>query len=276
MPEFELPLFLYGLAVGLAAGLLGGLMAGLAGVGGGLIYVPVFYALMPANNDNIDSMGTYIFASFIAIIITGFFSTRSHWRLGHVDQATLYRLLPGLIVGAGIGLWSTLHIPGSWVLLTLAALNAWVAFDYNRTLQVHTAHQQQLQILYSGPIGFLSGALGIGGGTMLVPLLRRYLILRQAVGTSACCGLIMTLAACVINLSMESRWYGMLMLQWVFLLSAWLGIMLILPRSIHWAARLHEHMAESTLHLILKSIFGALSISLLIAAMSARIIHESL
>ncbi len=263
MPELDLSLLLYGLAVGMGAGLLGGLMAGLAGVGGGLVYVPVFYALMPGHN---ETMSTYIFASLVAIVITGFISSRSHWKLGHIDRSSVLILIPGLIIGAGLGLWSTLHIPGFWILLALSILNAWVAFDYSRTLASPSKATNALPLL-SGPIGYISGLLGIGGGTMLVPLLRRSLILRQAVGTSAICGFIMALGAVSVNMSLESNWYDLLSDQWPFLLAAWLGIVIILPHSVAWSARLHETIPEPTLRIILKTMFMMLSAGLLIAAL---------
>jgi len=63
-------LLIYGLLIGIGAGLLGGILAGLAGVGGGLIYVPLFYALMPGGG---EGMSIHIFASLVAVVITGFF-----------------------------------------------------------------------------------------------------------------------------------------------------------------------------------------------------------
>jgi len=103
--EFELTLFIYGLLLGLGAGLIGGILAGLAGIGGGLIYVPLFYAFMPSDS---QSMAVHIFASMVAVVITAFFSSRAHLRLGHVDLSALSHLLPGLVVGAALGLWRTL------------------------------------------------------------------------------------------------------------------------------------------------------------------------
>jgi len=262
MPEIDLSLLMYGLAVGLAAAAIAGTLAGLAGVGGGLIYAPVFYALMPG-----DSHGAAmpVFASLVAVILTGFFSARAHWRLGHINIQIAKRLLPGLIVGAGLGLWCTLHLPEVCVLLALAALDAWIAFDYGRKPKHASAGALSLSIL-PGPVGFISGALGIGGGTMLTPLLRRFVALRFAVGTSALCGLLMALGAVAINMLVEDSWRDVLADQLPFLLGAWVGIALILPASTGWSARLLALLPEETLRLILKTVFISLSASLVIAA----------
>jgi len=261
MLEIELSLLLYGLSVGLGAGLIGGLLAGLAGVGGGLIYVPLFYAFMP---DTDDSIAIHVFASMVAIVITGFFSTRAHWRLQHVDIPRLMLLLPGLIIGASLGLWSTLQLPQVWLLLGLAGLNGLVAYDYGST---DSQRSKALSLpLFSGPIGYLSGILGIGGGTILVPILRRHIPLRHAVGTSAACGAIMAAAAVMLNLSVETIWLDILSEHFWFLAGLWLGILLILPASTSWAAALHISLTDSTLRLILKITFSLLSLSLIAAA----------
>jgi len=264
MPEIDLSLFIYGLIVGLGAGVIAGMLAGLAGVGGGLIYMPVFYATMPGHTDGV---AVHVFASLVAVIITGFFSTRAHWRLGHIDHQYTKRLLPGLVIGAGLGLWCTLRLPEAWVLLALAGLDAWIALDYSHKPQRLSAKNQSLLPLFSGPIGFVSGTLGIGGGTMLVPLLRRFGPLRFAVGTSALCGLVMALGAVAINILLENSWHGMLASQSSFLLGAWLGIALILPNSSGWSAHLHNRLSDQTTHLALKAVFASLSVGLVIAAM---------
>jgi uncharacterized membrane protein YfcA len=263
MPEPDLSLLVYGLIVGLCAGALAGTIAGLAGLGGGLIYVPVYYALMPGSG---DSMAVPVFASMVAITITGFFSARAHFRLGHINHEALEYLLPGLVIGAAVGLWSTLHLPEVLVLLGLAVLNAWIAYDYGHDCRRGATRKTMRLALFSGPIGFVSGALGIGGGTMLVPLLRRFLLLRHAVGTSATCGVLLAVSAVLLNLFFESDWYGLLQEQLFFLPASWLGIAAVLPKTARWSAHLHTVTAEPVMRAILKGLFVFLSLGLLIGA----------
>jgi len=262
--EFDLALLAYGLIVGLVAGSAGGLLAGLAGLGGGLIYVPIFYALMPGEH---ETLSLQIMSSMVAVFITSLFSARAHWRLGHVQMPAFRQLIPGLMLGAGIGLWSTLRIPEAMLLLALGLLDGWVAWDYGRKY-VQKAESVSL-FTWSGPIGYVSGTLGIGGGAMLAPLLRRMLPLREAVGTTALCGAVMALTAVLLNIAIERQWAGLLAEQETFLVAAWLGIVIVLPFSTRLAARLHAKHPEAVLRPALRLLFAGLSALLLLAAVVA-------
>jgi len=265
MSEINLSLLIYGLVIGLGAGCAGGILAGLAGVGGGLIYVPVFYAFMPSTAHGISFQ---ILASLLAIVLTGYFSSRSHYRLGHIHKASCRQLLPGLIIGATLGLWSTLQVSEVLVLFFLGSLDLWIAVDYGRSIKIAEHHHERWLAIFSGPIGFASGLLGVGGGTMLVPLLRRSLSLRQAVGTSALCGVVMAFSAVGLNMLFESAWQSAMHQQWLFLAGALSGILLILPRATSWAAELHQQVPEHILRIVLKILFLSLASGLFIAALT--------
>jgi len=258
----EIELLLYGLLVGLFAGSLGGVLAGLCGLGGGLIYVPVFLAAMPY--DGIDT-SLPVFASMVAIIATSALSCHAHWRLGHVQRRWFLTLAPGLAAGACTGLWFTLHAPDILVLFMLAGLNGWVAFDYGKSIRPKTA--QWSPGWWSFPVGYVSGTLGIGGGTMLVPLLRRNIPLRQAVGTTTACTLMMAMIAVVTNLVTEPHWLPLLQEHLPWLIGAWSGILLVLPAATRRAAVLHQQLPPPLLRTGMKIFFSSLAALMLLTAL---------
>ncbi len=256
-------LMFYGLLIGIIAGAMGGTLAGIAGVGGGLIYLPLFYLTMPGAPENV---AVQVILSLAAVALTGFFSARAHWRLGHLNQKAFRQLIPGLLIGAVLGLWSALRIPEAAILFSLALLDAWIAWDYGRkTTQNSTVPLAPL----SAPIGYISGLLGIGGGTMLVPLLRRTVALREAVGTSAMCGMVMTLVAVGVNLLFESQWRQLLSDQVPFVIGTLIGILIVIPHTSGWAAYLHERLPEQTMRTVLKMLFAVLAVSLFVAGLLA-------
>jgi len=262
MSEADILMLCIGLAAGVLAGALSGVLSGLAGIGGGLIYVPVFYACLPHDSAGVSLS---VFISLLAIVLTGGFSARAHNRLGHLDRNTALHLLPGLVLGASIGLMLTLHLPEALVLAGLAALDAWIAWDYGRPMQARQGRASQW--LASFPIGYISGSLGIGGGTMLVPLLRRSLPLRMAVGTSVFCGTLMAAAALTVNGLLVPAWQPLLGGQIWFMIGVLGAVLLVLPHATHFSARLHASMREEDLHLLLKGVFALLAALMLLAAL---------
>ncbi|MFC1536845.1 sulfite exporter TauE/SafE family protein [Pseudomonadota bacterium] len=261
MDTISYELILYGLFIGLLGGAIGGTLAGVAGIGGGLIYLPLFYLTMPGNQ---QGLSLHVMASLIGVVATGYFSARAHWRLGHLNKSAFRKLTPGLIIGATIGLWSTLKIPEAMILFALAFLDAWIAWDYGR---IQTGKRVIPLTSLSAPIGYISGVLGIGGGTMLVPLLRRKVSLREAVGTSAACGMVMALSAVLFNFMFESAWTDMLSEQIYFLAGALVGILVIIPTTSGWSARLHAGIHEMTMQVVLKGVFSLLSVALFVSAL---------
>ncbi|MDQ6971962.1 MAG: sulfite exporter TauE/SafE family protein [Mariprofundaceae bacterium] len=266
MSEFDGMQLLLGLTAGTVGGALGGVLAGIAGVGGGLIYVPVFYALL---SQNPDAIPLSVFISLLAIVVTGGFSARAHARLGHINRHAVGYLLPGLICGAVAGLMFTLRLPGTFALAALALLDGWVAYDYGKDMKstMRSSDSPRLPWVAVPPIGFISGTLGIGGGTMLVPLLRRSLPLRQAIGTSALCGTLMAAAALAINGIFIPDWKVLLGSQIWFILGVLAAILCTLPFSTSWSAGLHASLSEGTMRMLLKGVFSLLSAGLGLAAL---------
>ncbi|MDQ6961298.1 MAG: sulfite exporter TauE/SafE family protein [Mariprofundaceae bacterium] len=252
-------LLAYGLCIGLIAGFIGGSLSGLAGLGGGLIYVPIFYFLMPSQE---EAMSLPIMMSMIAVCMTAFFSSLAHWRLGHIRPPSY--LLTCLVMGAVFGLWMTLHWPAWFILLAMAILNIWVGLDMGRQKEII---QKNISAWWGLPIGLISGSLGIGAGTMMVPLLRRAMPLRFAVGTAIFCGAVMSCIAIIINLSVDHTWLALLKPQLPFIIGLLNAMIIVLPRSTAWASQLHQNYAEERIRLMLQFLFFILATMLCFSAM---------
>jgi len=267
MSEADISMLCIGLVAGGIGGGIGGCLAGLAGIGGGLIYVPVFYACLPHDAAGISLS---VFLSLLAIVFTGGFSAQNHYRLGHLDRPAAGRLLPGLIFGASLGLMLTLRLPEATVLAGLALLNTWLAWDYGRPIKNHRGMPSLW--LASVPVGYLSGILGIGGGTMLVPLLRRSLPLRKAVGTSALCGTLMAAAALTVNGLLISDWSHLLARNFWFACGAISAILLVLPYATGWSAKRHVLLGEKEIRVLLRGLFATLAVALALSTLRQLVV----
>lgn len=104
-----------------AIGLVAGFVSGLLGVGGGIVMVPAFTALigMPLKR----ALGTSLVV-ISALVVPG---TLVHWSLGHIDWAIFLALTIGVVPGARIGARfalstgeSTLHVAVGAFLLAIA------------------------------------------------------------------------------------------------------------------------------------------------------------
>jgi uncharacterized membrane protein YfcA len=175
-------------------GLVSGLLAGLFGLGGGVVIVPGLVWLYQTYQFPADSLMRVAIATSLATIIpTALASSVTHYRLGHLDMTVVFRLFPGMVLGAGFGSWLAEHLPGEQLRLCFIAYLLYVAFKmaYPRTSsKTLTQTRSQVDYWMGGFIGSLSALIGIGGGTLTVPyLLKRQFSMQQAVAISSACGL---------------------------------------------------------------------------------------
>ncbi|HST44159.1 MAG TPA: sulfite exporter TauE/SafE family protein [Luteimonas sp.] len=175
-------------------GAVAGVLAGLLGVGGGLVLVAALVWLLPLHGVPADAVVHAALATSLAsIVLTAMSSAYAHHRRGSVLWATVGWMLPGLLVGGWLGSLVAVRLDGDAL--------AWCVAGY--------CFVAGMQMLFGGTrrgggdiapvgagmtaagtaIGAVSAVVGIGGGSMTVPLLVwRGVAAVRAVGTSSACG----------------------------------------------------------------------------------------
>lgn len=182
----------------LILGVVTGYVAGLLGIGGGGIMVPFLVAILEHRGIDTGLAVKMAIATSMAIIIfTAISSVTAHQRKKAVLWGLFARFAPGIVLGGFIASMGVFAILKGSVLALLFA--AFLIFAGTRMFRgkkkVTDGRQRQLPGtvgLFSagGLIGFLSGLVGIGGGSISVPYMTwRSVPIRNAVGTSAALGL---------------------------------------------------------------------------------------
>ncbi len=189
-----------GLALALlASGLLSGLLAGLLGIGGGLVLVPAFLFLLPlAGIDGPHNAHLALGSSLAVIVPTAVVSAWRHHRHGAVRGTDLRALLPGVAFGAALGAALAHQLSSPALARAFGAFELLVAADLVARWRPPAARRRPPAAALAGAgvgTGTLSSLLGIGGGTLHVPLLLWLgRPLPQAIGTAAALGLPIALA----------------------------------------------------------------------------------
>ncbi len=177
-----------------ALGIFAGVIAGLLGVGGGLIIVPILVALYTLQGFALEfSMPLAVGTSLASIVFTSLSSMSAHHRRGAVDWHIMAQLSAGILLGAWLGGVLAQWLGGVLLALLFGVFELAVAVQmgFGRPPAAHRGAPGRWRNALAGVlIGALSALLGIGGGTLTVPYLVWHNVsVRQAVGTSAACGL---------------------------------------------------------------------------------------
>ncbi len=183
----------------LAAGAFAGMLAGLLGVGGGIVVVPALYYIFGyLEVADAVRMHLAVGTSLATIIPTSIRSVRAHQSRGSFDAGLFRSWMPGIVAGVVCGTWLA-TLADFATLTTVFAVVATLVAVY---MALGSPNWQLADKLPSWPvcqllaaaIGTVSAMMGIGGGTMSVPLLNLYGVpIHRAVGTSAGFGLIIAI-----------------------------------------------------------------------------------
>ena len=198
------PVILVELAVLLTlVGAFAGVLAGLLGVGGGIILVPAFYfVFVQLGFESGQLMQLCLATSLATIIVTSVRSVMAHNRRGVVDWAVLRGWAPGIILGAGLGVLVVSRLDTVTLQFIFAGLAVAVGLymalgrvEWRLGTQIPTGLKRAC---IAPLIGLLSVLIGVGGGSLGVPLMTLHgRPIHQAVGTAAGFGMLIAVPAVI-------------------------------------------------------------------------------
>jgi len=188
----------------LVVGAMAGILAGLFGIGGGMVIVPVLIFSFAAQGVPAEVLTHMAVAtSLTTIIFTSFSSVREHHRNGAIDWPLVNAMAAGIIVGTGLGVAFITGVPGDTLQSIIGVfallLSAKMLFGWEPPGEGRRPGKRGL-LTAGSLIGFGSSWFGIGGGTFTVPYLTWMRFnMRQAVATSAACGIPIAATGAVSN-----------------------------------------------------------------------------
>jgi uncharacterized protein len=161
-------------------GVIGGILSGLIGIGGGLIFVPIFDFLLKTHDIEGSELVKFTLAnSFFCIFVSGIITSYKQFRQDNFYfKEILYTAVPAIVTG---GILTYFVTNSSWYserifkLLFIALLVYTVLKTF---LKRKTAEEKELPFSvkrYAG-IGLLTGIAsslsGLGGGIVMIPLFK--------------------------------------------------------------------------------------------------------
>lgn len=177
-----------------AASVVAGFAAGLLGVGGGIVTVPVMHNLFTFMGMDDDlAMQMSVGTSLLTIIPTGFMSARSHYKRGSIDVSLLKLWGPLAFAGTLTAVVIARFVDGTVLQAVFAVVAFLVAADMIARRNGGKLADGFPNAVVRGISGYLIGGfstlMGIGGGTLSVPVLSAVgFPIRNAVGTASALG----------------------------------------------------------------------------------------
>lgn len=226
-------------------GIVAGTLAGLLGIGGGIVIVPVLYHVF--SYLDIDAgirMHLAVGTSLATIIATSIRSSLAHRRQGSFDASLFRKWMPGMFIGVLLGTWLANRVDFTILTATFAlvALGVSLRMLLGKNLQQPSPALPDVPgtTILSGLVGLLSAMMGIGGGTLSVPIMTwRGVPIHRAVATAAGLGVIIAIPGATGFMIGGSGAAGLPPLSIGYV--NWLGFGLIVPATmlaVPWGTRL--------------------------------------
>lgn len=201
---------LISIAVLLVCGLFAGFLAGLLGIGGGVIFVPCFYFIfyyffqVPADTAVVVATGT----SLLCMIPTSISAARSQYKRGNMNLEVIKNWSVAMLVGVAVGTVVAKFWGGKWLAVlfgTVMVINSLnMLFRAKAKAAFDSLPGRHAQNLIAFCIACFSSMLGIGGGTLTVPVLSACSVKpHTAIGTSSAVSLFVCVPGALLMILMN-------------------------------------------------------------------------
>jgi len=200
-------LLLAGYAV---TGLVAGTLGGLVGIGGGVIVVPALTLIFHKDAQ------LAVAASLFQMIFIATSSAYGHYRNGYILKSVVVRLVPTAVAAAVAGAVAGSTFPGDLLMQVFAVFLLYTAIDtgfrlISRILKNQPAREPVKEFSPSNnwtiptvsvAMGFSCGVLGIGGGSIAVPMLNKFLKLpmKNAIANSSAAIFFLSIVATITKI----------------------------------------------------------------------------
>lgn len=187
-----------------ATGLIAGFLAGLFGVGGGIVIVPVLSYVLPLLGvEETIRQKLAVATSLATMIPTSWISARRHHAKGAMDLPLVKSLAPSMLIGTLAGAALVVLLRGEALSLVFAAVALLVAANLGLTkvdFRLRDSVPEGIgRQAIGGGLGLVSALMGIGGGTVGVPVLTMLgLPMIRAVATASAFGLVIAIPATAV------------------------------------------------------------------------------
>lgn len=171
-------------ALGVLVGFGAGILSGLFGVGGGTVTTPAVDVLL--GGTAIQAIATPLPVIFPTSLVGAY----TYHRAGEVSWRAVAWASPPGMAGAAAGAALSDVVNPHWLLLALAVLLLWTAWQVVRSRPAPVRERGATPGWHYAAVGlvagFVSGLLGVGGGIVMVPAFTTLLgmPLKRALGTS--------------------------------------------------------------------------------------------
>lgn len=179
------------LIIFLLVGITAGTGSGLIGIGGGVIYIPFLYLLLPGIGVPDDKL---VFTAIATSLFTALFSSGSsfynHVKLKNVDYKSALLLASGSIITCFLTPRIIVNLnpvyPKIVLVFSLTVTIIKLIFD-RKNIELSGIKISDVYLFFFGAlVGAIASSAGIGGGVFIVPILSYFYALpfKKAIGTS--------------------------------------------------------------------------------------------